>query len=162
MMQQKAQVLSATPSLVVSLIAMVVLMQMLQQTGTALGGMLDLQLTGDAARALLMRLTPSQREVHGFATAIYDSLYPLAYGAFFIGLALRVGGRMAGWVVPVMLAGMAADYVENAIQLMALWSGPDLLGTKSVITPLKFALTGFAILGTLLHAMLALLAKLRN
>ena len=54
-----------------------------------------------------------------------------------------------------MLAGMVADYAENIVQLLALSGRADLLDAKTVLTPLKFALTGTAIIATLVLAVRA-------
>ncbi|WP_152414525.1 hypothetical protein [Blastomonas sp. AAP53] len=141
--------LSRTTALAISFAAMVLLGALLRQTGEAIGGLLDLTLDGASARALMAQFTPWQRDVHAHATLIYDGLYPLAYGAFFTGLALRLAGPSARWVAMVMLAGMMADYAENIVQLLALSGRADWLGTKIVLTPLKFALTGTAVVTTL-------------
>jgi hypothetical protein len=131
---------------------MVLLGSLLRQTGETIGGMLDLTLDGVSARALLMKLSPWQRDIHAHATLIYDGLYPLAYGAFFAGLAMRLGGPSARWVAIVMLAGMVTDYAENMVQLLALSGRADWLDAKTVLTPLKFALTGLAVVATLASA----------
>jgi hypothetical protein len=144
--------LARTTSLALSFAAMVLLGALLRQTGEAIGGMLDLTMSGASARALLARLSPWQRDIHAHATLIYDGLYPLAYGAFFAGLAMRLGGASARWVALVMLAGMICDYAENIIQLLALSGRADWLDGKTVITPLKFAFVGLAILATLVMA----------
>ena len=154
--------LTRTSVIAVSFAAMVLLGALLRQTGETIGGMLDLTLNGADARALLARLSPWQRDVHAHATLIHDGLYPLAYGAFFAGLAVRLGGRKAGWVALTMLGGMIADYAENVVQLLALSGRADWLDAKTVLTPLKFALTGGAILATGLLAVRAGLAALRR
>lgn len=153
--------LARTSILAISFAAMIILAALLRQTGEAIGGLLDMQMTGAAARDLMARYTPYQRDVHAHATLLYDGLYPLAYGAFFAGLAIRLGGRSARWVAWTMLGGMIADFAENSIQLLALGGRADLLGAKTVITPLKFALTGTAILAALVLAARAGLARLR-
>ncbi|MFC3308088.1 hypothetical protein [Blastomonas aquatica] len=153
--------LARTSVLAISFAAMVLLAGLLRQTGEAIGGLLDLTMTDASARALLAQYSPWQRDVHAHATLIYDGLYPLAYGAFFAGLAIRLGGGSARWVAFVMLAGMLTDYAENIVQLLALSGRGDLLGTKTVLTPLKFALTGAAILSTLMIAARAGLRALR-
>lgn len=153
--------LARTSILAISFAAMIILAALLRQTGEAIGGLLDMQMTGAAARDLMARYTPYQRDVHAHATLLYDGLYPLAYGAFFAGLAIRLGGRSARWVAWTMLAGMIADFAENSIQLLALGGRADLLGAKTVITPLKFALTGTAVLAALVLAARAGLARLR-
>lgn len=154
--------LARTSALAISFAAMVLLAGLLRQTGDAIGGLLDMTMTGASARALLGQLSPWQRDVHAHATLIYDGLYPLAYGAFFAGLAIRLGGRSARWVAFVMLAGMLADYAENIVQLLALSGRGDLLDAKTVLTPVKFALCGVAIAATLLLALRAGLKALRR
>ncbi|MBY0619280.1 hypothetical protein [Sphingomonas ursincola] len=155
-------VLSRTSVIAISFAAMVLLGGLLRQTGAALGGMLDLTLTGAEARALLDRLTPWQRDVHAHATLLYDGLYPLAYGAFFAGLAVRLGGAKARWIALVMLGGMVADYAENIVQLLALSGRADWLDAKTLLTPIKFALTGTAVLATLVLSVRAGVALLRR
>lgn len=154
--------LARTSVIAISFAAMVLLGALLRQTGDVLGGMLDLTLTGTDAHALLARLTPWQRDVHAHATLLYDGLYPLAYGAFFAGLAVRLGGAKARWIALVMLGGMVADYAENIVQLLALSGRADWLDAKTLLTPIKFALTGTAVLATLVLAIGAMLARLRR
>lgn len=161
-MPQRLPILTRTSGIALSFAAMVLLGGLLRQTEAALGGMLDLTLTGAEARALLSGLTPWQRDVHAHATMLYDGLYPLAYGAFFAGLAIRLGGTKARWIALVMLGGMLADYAENIVQLLALSGRADWLDAKTVLTPLKFALTGTAVLATLVLAIAAALARLRR
>lgn len=142
--------LTRTSVIAISFAAMVLLGGMLRQTGMAIGGMLDLTLDGASARATLAQFTPWQRDIHAHATLIYDGLFPLAYGAFFAGLAIRLGGSRARWIALTMLAGMIADYAENIVQLLALSGRGDLLGAKTFLTPVKFALTGTAVIATLI------------
>lgn len=154
--------LARTTALVLSFAAMVLLAGLLRQTGDVLGGMLDLTLTGADARSLMERLSPWQRDVHAHATLIYDGLYPLAYGGFFAGLAVRLGGAKARWIALVMLGGMIADYAENIVQLLALSGRADWLDAKTLLTPLKFALTGTAVVATLVLAIRAGVTALRR
>lgn len=154
--------LARTSALAISFAVMVLLAGLLRQTGEALGGLLDMAVTGASARHLLAQLTPWERDVHAHATLIYDGLYPLAYGAFFAGLAIRLGGRPARWIAMTMLAGMLADYAENIVQLLALSGRADLLEAKTVLTPVKFALTGLAVAGTLVLALRAGLNRLQR
>lgn len=142
--------------------AMILLGGLLRQTRDALGGMLDLTLNGAEARALLAQMSSWQRDVHAHATLLYDGLYPLAYGAFFAGLAVRLGGAKARWIALVMLGGMIADYAENIVQLLALSGRADWLDAKTLLTPLKFALTGTAVFATLVLAIRAAWARVRR
>lgn len=161
-MAQTTPALARTSVLAISFAAMVLLAGLLRQTGEATGGLLDMTLDGPSARALLTRLSPWQRDVHAHATLLYDGLYPLAYGAFFAGLAMRLGGRPARWIALTMLAGMIADYAENIVQLLALSGRVDVLDAKTFLTPVKFALTGTAIIATLVVAVRAGLSALRR
>lgn len=162
MMPKPIPPLARTSIIALSFAAMVLLGALLRQTGETIGGMLDLTLNGADARVLLARLTPWQRDVHAHATLIYDGLYPLAYGAFFAGLAIRLGGPRARWIAWVMLGGMVADYAENAVQLLGLSGRADWLDAKTLLTPVKFALTGSAILATLVLAIRTGLTALRQ
>lgn len=161
-MPHRLPVLARTSVIAISFAAMVLLGGLLRQTGDALGGLLDLTLTGAEARALMAQLSPWQRDLHAHATMLYDGLYPLAYGAFFAGLAARLAGARARWIALVMLGGMFADYAENIVQLLALSGRADWLDAKMVLTPLKFALTGTAVLATLVLAIRAGIAALRR
>lgn len=154
--------LARTSALAISFAAMVLLAGMLRQTGDAIGGLLDMTLDGTSARALLEKLSPWQRDVHAHATMLYDGLYPLAYGAFFAGLAIRLGGDRARWIALTMLAGMVTDYAENIVQLLALSGLADWLNAKTVLTPLKFALTGVAVIATVVLAARTGLRRLRR
>ncbi len=161
-MPHRLPLLSRTSIIALSFAAMVLLGGLMRQTGDALGGMLDLTLTGTQARTLLERLSPWQRDIHAHATLLYDGLYPLAYGAFFAGLAVRLGGAKARWIALVMLGGMIADYAENIVQLLALSGRADWLDAKTLLTPLKFALTGTAVFATLVLAIRAAWARVRR
>lgn len=161
-MPQRLPPLARTSVIALSFAAMVLLGGLLRQTADALGGMLDLMLNGADARAMLARLSPWQRDVHAHATLLYDGLYPLAYGAFFAGLAVRLGGAGARWIALVMLGGMIADYAENIVQLLALSGRADWLDAKTVLTPIKFALTGTAVVATLALAIRAAWTRVRR
>ena len=161
-MADTSPALTRTSVIAISFAAMVLLAGMLRQTGMAIGGLLDMTLDGASARALLDRFTPWQRDIHAHATLIYDGLYPLAYGAFFAGLAIRLGGSRARWIAWTMLAGMTADYAENIVQLLALSSRADLLDAKTWLTPIKFALTGTAVVATFVLVVRTSLSALRR
>lgn len=161
-MANSTPALARTSALAISFAAMVLLGGMLRQTGVAIGGMLDMTLDGASARELMMQLTLWQRDIHAHATLIYDGLYPLAYGAFFAGLAIRLGGSRARWIALTMLAGMIADYAENIVQLLALSGRADLLDAKTLLTPIKFALTGAAVIATIVLAVRTGLTALRR
>ena len=43
----------------------------------------------DQIRAVVAAMTPEQRSAHWWMTLVLDYFYPLAYGGFFAGMALR-------------------------------------------------------------------------
>lgn len=102
------------------------------------GPMLDMLTTGEAARARIAELDMEQRFVHFLGTVINDTLFPLAYGAFFAGLAGRFSAaKWRGWfMLPAALAGII-DLMENTVQALALYGSENLLFLKDVLTPAK-------------------------
>lgn len=92
------------------------------------------------ARAVIEAFTPQQREAHAWITATLDVAYPLTYGCFFAGSALRVFkgyGRLLA--LPGLLA-IPTDLVEGLVQVLALTDTADWLSLKSIVTPAKTAL----------------------
>ncbi|MEO0982389.1 MAG: hypothetical protein AAFX03_07030 [Pseudomonadota bacterium] len=148
--------LSRTPVLIGSLLAMLAIGAGFYPVGQAIGGeLLDMVRTGDAAADRLAELDAGERRIHFWATVLLDSAYPLAYGAFFGGLAARfAGGYRALAVVPIG-AAVAADFSENVVQAMALAGQDALLGWKDFLTPAKFSLV---MVGAGLALVLALVA----
>ena len=61
-----------------------------------------------------------------------------------------------------MLGGMVADYAENIGQLLALSGRADWLDAKTLLTTIKFALTGTAVAATLVLAIRATWARVRR
>jgi hypothetical protein len=109
------------------------------------GTLLDSLITGRAAARRLDAMSLSQKRNHVLITAGLDTLYPLAYGAFLAGVALRFGGGAPLLAIPAG-AAMIADYCENVVQLLALCGVRGPLPLKTVLTPLKFALVAAAAL----------------
>ena len=101
-------------------------------------------------------MTPTQRNVHSWMTGTLDVAYPLAYGAFFVGMALRFFGR---WRALLALPGVMVvpvDLTEGVIQILALQGMDGIVWAKAYITPLKLYLW-FAALGiSILAAAIAL------
>ena len=107
--------------------------------------LLDMQFSGEAARSLLDGWDQQQRSFHLYATLLLDSLYPLAYGGFFAGLAARLARTRQQLAALPALIGVAADFAENLVQALALADMADLLPAKDILTPLKFAGTAGAV-----------------
>lgn len=111
------------------------------------GPLLDMLFSGEAARARLAELSSEQRYIHFLGTVINDTLYPLTYGALFGGLAGRFAPeRWRGWVMLPAFLTVIVDFCENTVQALALSGTADILGLKSVLTPMKFGLFGLSLL----------------
>lgn len=92
------------------------------------------------ARKEIALMTHAQRTDHLALTAIVDSLFPLAYGFLFLGVAARFWGRLALPLAVLIAILVATDFLENAVQILGLLGWDNLLVAKSFFTPLKFIL----------------------
>lgn len=121
-----------------SFVATVVIMISFEwvKAGIGDGLMLDVIMSGADARARVAEMTDAHRLRHMIGTGVIDTLYPIAYGAFFASSAARFASSKR-WLLPA-LAAVLFDVLENTVQFMALAGGPDLLDLKIVLTPLKF------------------------
>lgn len=98
----------------------------------------------DAIRSYLAELSAQQKRAHVWTTATLDVLYPLAYGAFYAGLALRFLPRLGGLLVLPAIAVIPVDLAEGVVQVMALNGDAAIVNHKAWITPLKLVLFGLA------------------
>ena len=89
------------------------------------------------ARALIEGLTGEQRQAHAWITGTLDVAYPLAYGALFLGAALRFFPRKGVLLAIPILIGIPADFLEGLVQILALTGQVDWLAAKAVLTPVK-------------------------
>lgn len=124
--------------------------------------LLDTLVDPGRVRAAIAAMSPVQRCVHAWTTASLDVVYPLAYGALFIGCAHRfypVRGRLLALPVYVLVP---ADLAEGVVQVLALTGTADWMPAKLVLTPLKGALVLFALLTTVTGVCLWLLARWRE
>ena len=88
-------------------------------------------------RSLLASMTPEQKSAHWWMTLALDYFYPIAYGGFFAGLALRYLGGAGLWLALPAAICAPADMIENTIQLFLLSGDESLIGVKPIITPIK-------------------------
>lgn len=88
-------------------------------------------------RSVVAAMTPAQISAHWWMTLLLDYAYPLAYGAFFAGIALRYFGPAGIWLAIPALITIPADMIENTIQLMILSGDETLITLKTIITPIK-------------------------
>ena len=106
----------------------------------------------DQIRAVVAAMTPEQRTSHWWMTLVLDYFYPLAYGGFFAGLALRNFGAAGVWLAIPSTIVVPADVIENTIQLFILSGDESLIWVKPIVTPIKlvtFLIAGLIALGGL-------------
>lgn len=111
------------------------------------------------ARKQIALMTHAQRIDHLALTAIIDSIFPLAYGFLFLGVAVLFWGRLAFSLAILIAILVATDFLENFIQILALLGWGDLLVAKSFLTPLKFFLFFGGWIMLILSIPLALIRK---
>ena len=111
------------------------------------GTFLDTLMTGEESRTVIAAMSSGQRWTHFWVTLLLDTLYPIAYGAFFVGMALRFFGKLRYLAAVPAFAGAIVDLAENVVQALALSGAVDLLDAKDWLTPLKFGL--FAVAGVI-------------
>nr|WP_298930275.1 hypothetical protein [uncultured Erythrobacter sp.] len=93
-----------------------------------------------AILAHIADLTPKQRSVHAWLTGSVDVLYPLVYGGFFIGVALKAFGRTGiWWAIPSALV-IPVDLFEGFTQIMLLNGHTEYIHAKVAATPIKLVL----------------------
>ena len=103
------------------------------------------------SRARLAAMSPSQMTSHWWMTLLLDYAYPLAYGGFFAGLALRFFGKAGLLLAAPAFIAIPADMIENTLQLFILTGQSGLIEVKSVVTPIK-------LVSFLIAALIALIA----
>ena len=129
----------------------------------AVGGVyLDTLASGAACRDVINAMTDGERTAHFWVTVLLDTAYPLTYGAFFAGMALRFLGRFGRVAALPAFAVAIVDLTENMVQALALSGAADALGSKAWLTPLKFGLFGLAALIALVALIIALVRLMRR
>ncbi len=125
--------------------------------------LLDMIRTGDEAAAHIAGLSAAERNSHFWMTVLLDTAYPLTYGPFLAGLALRFFRGAGKWLCLPAFATIFVDLAENTAQAMAL-KGFDTIGLKDVLTPLKFGLfqvAGVIGLAALVWGLISLIRRRR-
>ena len=131
--------LSRWPVIIFSFIAMNLIGYSFLAVQQAIGGdLLDFMWSGQSAAIRLAELSEVQKAVHLKATIFQDSLYPIAYGSFFVGLITRLSATGKQWLLIAPLSLVIFDFIENLIQIRALQGNEALLQFKDFVTPLKF------------------------
>ncbi len=122
------------------------------------GALLDVQMNAADASSRLAEMSGAQKTNHIWITLLLDSLYPLAYGGFLAGLAARFAKPWRRISVVPAFVTIIADFIENAVQLVALTGSAHVLYFKNFITPIKFG--GF-MLATILALLLLIVAVIK-
>lgn len=97
--------------------------------------LIDEMYRADEIEAHVRAMSSTQRTVHAWMTGTLDVLYPLTYGGFFIGAALRFFDRR--WLVIPSVLVIPTDLAEGATQLLILNGNMEALPFKEIFTPLK-------------------------
>lgn len=108
--------------------------------------LLDAMSDPEQVRATIAALSAEQRTAHAWITGTLDVLYPLVYGALFIGSAYAFYGSYGRLVALPYYVLVATDLLEGIVQILALNGVADWVDAKAVLTPLK---TGLFLLGVL-------------
>ena len=111
------------------------------------GTFLDTVMTGEESRAVIAHMSSGQRWTHFGVTVLLDTIYPIAYGAFFVAMAVRFFGKFGKLFALPAFAAAVVDLTENTVQALALSGAADVLDAKDWLTPLKFGL--FALAGVI-------------
>ena len=101
----------------------------------------------DEVWVVIAQMTAEQKLVHAWATATLDVAYPLAYGFFFAGTALRFFPKYGLYLAALLLIAIPVDLIEGVVQILALTNTADFVGAKAILTPVKSILfiAGFLI-----------------
>ena len=91
----------------------------------------------EKVRSMVEAMSEVQREAHWWMTATLDSAYPLTYGCFFAGTAVRFLGRWGPWLALPSWICIPVDLVENIAQLCILSGDSVGLAVKAIATPMK-------------------------
>lgn len=123
-------------------------------------GIIDEMYIAEDIGAHLQTMTEQQRTVHAWMTGTLDVAYPFAYGAFFIGIALRYFGRFGIYLALPSLLCIPADLTEGLAQVMILTGHEGWMTLKTIATPIKLVLYITGLLITLVGLCLALKSRL--
>lgn len=119
-------------------------------------GIIDEMYVAEDIRAHIKAMSPRQRAIHAWLTGTVDVVYPFAYGAFFIGIAIKYFGRFGIWLaIPTFLV-IPADLIEGLSQAMLLTGHDSYMGVKLVATPIKLVCFICGLCVTIIGLVLAL------
>jgi hypothetical protein len=157
------QFLKRTPVIWTLFVLMIVIGAGFGVFNEAVGGTyLDMSSSAVQAREIVAGMTAEQRDVHFWVTVLLDTAYPLAYGGFLAGMALRFFGSLGTAAAVPAFATIIVDLTENTVQALALKGSADVLDAKEWLTPLKFGLLFLAAAIALVALIIAIVNLFRR
>ena len=133
--------LAGNRSLLIALVATILITIVFLVIGSLWGiTFLDKISDPSEARIAISSMSADQRLVHAWITATLDVVYPLAYGALFIGSALKFYDNFGWLIASPFFVLVPTDLLEGFIQVLALTGTLDMIDAKAVLTPLKTSL----------------------
>lgn len=115
--------------------------------GPSAGGvLLDTLATEVDVQAQLDVMSLEEKNSHFWMTLILDMIFPIVYGGFFAGVALRFFEGKAKWLAVPAFTVALIDVAENTVQLFLLNDVGGLIALKPILTPAKFTLFNVAAL----------------
>ncbi len=126
------------------------------------GGVILDESWGEGLQRIYDSMTPDQRRSHGWMTLILDMPYPLAYGVWYAGLALKAFPKLGWWIALPALLTIPIDLTENTTQVLALLGEMDILALKNIVTPLKLLFFISASLIALASLVLLIMRRVRH
>ena len=155
--------LTRTPTLIAMFILQALIFLAFGPFVESVGGtFLDTVMTGAESRTVIAAMSEGQRWTHFWVTVVLDTLYPLAYGAFFVGVAVKSFGKFGRIAALPAFAASIVDMTENTVQALALSGAADVLDVKDWLTPLKFGLFAAAGLIALLGVIIGIVHLFTN
>lgn len=125
-------------------------------------GIIDEMYIADDIRAHIDAMLPAQRVLHAWMTGTLDVAYPFAYGAFFIGVAVRFLGRLGPWFALPGILVIPADLTEGFAQIMLLTGHDGFMALKVVATQIKLTLFLSGLLITIVGLLFGVWNKIRR
>ena len=113
-------------------------------------------------REHIASMSDEQKRMHIWLTATVDVLYPLAYGALFVGVQIRVLGMKRRVFAALSMVAVPVDLIEGLAQVMLLSGHSSWMPVKLMATPIKLLSFTFGLLVTLGCAAWVLLSWIRT
>ena len=125
-------------------------------------GIIDEMFIAEDINAHIDAMSLHQRLLHAWLTGTIDVLYPFAYGAFFIGVAVKCFGRFGFWLALPSILVIPADLAEGVSQVMLLIGREGFMDLKLIATPIKLILYLFGLSVTVIGLILALVGRVKK